>query len=491
MYTDAAIPLRALLYAVALIVSVTLFTRVRSRAARQVFLLAISYALYVAWGAWFLLVLLLSTAMNFLLGHRMQRKPSAGVLWAGLWFNLLLLAVFKYLPGVAVSIPISSLQNFSHLALPLGISFWTFQAMSYLLDLYRGEELDPSFVEFALYMAFFPVAISGPICRLPDMLPQFRSEAPPSRDDKGRGLSRIATGLLMMQVAQLLGKGLVNGQGINAGFDQMRNWSGPDVWCLALGYGLQIFFDFAGYSHIAIGAARLLGFTVPENFARPFASATPSVFWMRWHMSLSFWIRDYVFLPLAMLRREEWWRKLCLLIAMVIFGIWHKGTLLFVLFGCYHGALLILHRQAQQVERRFEWQPSSRWWSVFSWLMTMALVNLGWIFFRAHSLAQAQQMFAALVSPASYTRLALHSSLYLLVVVVALGYAATMIVIDLLEKSARQWQAASGQRSPVAAIAIRDRWVWVAPMWAAACVLVLTLMPHQSRAANVFMYRFF
>ena len=116
------------------------------------------------------------------------------------------------------------------------------------------------------------------------------------------GLCRIATGLLMMQIAQLLGKGILSGQGINAGFDQATNWSGPDVWCLALGYGLQVFFDFAGYSHIAIGAARMLGFTVPENFARPFASTTPSIFWTRWHMSLSFWIRDYVFLPLAMLR---------------------------------------------------------------------------------------------------------------------------------------------------------------------------------------------
>src|SRR5262249_34065204 len=150
-----------------------------------------------------------------------------------------------------------SLQRFSHLILPLGISFWTFQAMSYLLDLYRGEELDPSFVEFALYMAFFPVTVSGPICRLPEMLPQFRSDAPPTRNNRARGLSRIATGVLMMQIARLLGQGVMAGQGINAGFDQVHNLSGPDVWLLTFGYGLQIFFDFAGYSHLAIGAARM------------------------------------------------------------------------------------------------------------------------------------------------------------------------------------------------------------------------------------------
>ena len=117
--------------------------------------------------------------MNFLVGRSMRRKPSLSVLWTGLALNLVLLAFFKYLPGVAVNVPFASLQKFAHLALPLGISFWTFQAMSYLLDLYRGEELDPTLLEFALYMAFFPVAISGPICRLPEMLPQFRSDAAP------------------------------------------------------------------------------------------------------------------------------------------------------------------------------------------------------------------------------------------------------------------------------------------------------------------------
>ncbi len=128
--------------------------------------------------------------------------------------------------------------KFSHLALPLGISFWTFQAMSYLLDLYRGEELDPSFVEFALYMAFFPVTISGPICRMPEMLPQFRSEERISRHDMGRGLCRIATGLLMMQIAQMLGKGILGGEGINGGFDHLTVGAGWmfGVWRLVMVY---------------------------------------------------------------------------------------------------------------------------------------------------------------------------------------------------------------------------------------------------------------
>ena len=291
---------RAFLYGLAIVIVVVGLTRLRSRGARQVLLLALSYVLYVTWGWWFAIVLMASTLINFLIGQRLRRTRSPLALWTGIALNVALLSTFKYVPEIAHSSSIAWLQSFSRVALPLGLSFWTFQAMSYLFDLYGGEDLDPSLLEFALYMAFFPTVISGPICRMPDMLPQFRSAKASSRKEIWGGLSRVATGVLMMQFGQLLGRGFASGNGINAGFDQMTGWSGPDVWCLAVGYGLQLFMDFAGYSHIAIGVARILGFTVPENFARPFTSTTPSMFWTRWHMSLSFWIRDYVFTPLAM-----------------------------------------------------------------------------------------------------------------------------------------------------------------------------------------------
>src|ERR1022692_1679208 len=279
---------RGILYILIFLAVVAIFAKFRSPKIRQSALLAASCALYLSWGLWFGAVLLASIVMNYLVGAWIRRQATAPALTTGLVLNLALLSVFKYLPGIAIALPLSSLQKFGHLALPLGISFWTFQAMSYLFDQYRGEELDPTFFEFALYMVFFPVAISGPICRLPEMLPQFRSEEITPWHDIGRGFSRIATGVLMMQLAQLLGQGILSGDGINSGFDHVTHWSGTDVWCLALGYGLQLFLDFAGYSHIAIGAARALGFTLPENFARPFQSTSPSIFWTRWHMSLSF-----------------------------------------------------------------------------------------------------------------------------------------------------------------------------------------------------------
>jgi alginate O-acetyltransferase complex protein AlgI len=485
--------LRGSLYILFLLIGLLIFAKIRSRRIRQVFLLLASYALYASWGPWFAVVLLSSTVMNFLLGQWLRRKPSLVRLWTGILLNLALLGSFKYLSAAASVLSFASLQRISHLILPLGISFWTFQAMSYLLDLYREEELDPTLFEFALYMVFFPVAISGPICRIPEMLPQFRSENPVLEEDIGRGVSRIATGILMMQLAQVLGKGILSGDGITAAFDHLTRWSGPDVLCLAFGYGLQLFLDFAGYSHIAIGAAKVLGFTLPENFARPFTSTTPSVFWTRWHMSLSFWIRDYVFLPLAVLRREAWWRKLVLIISMILFGLWHKASVLFMLWGCYHGVLLVLHRQWQQLQRRFDWDPPSFVWTPISWISTMTLVSLGWILFRANSLTQVRVMLRALFTPATYLSCFLPATLYMLVIGLALAYAIVLLVIGILDRYSEQRAPDEpASRREILVLIARDRWVWIAPMYALTTLVVVWVVTRgQDAGASPFMYRLF
>ncbi len=406
--------------------------------------------------------------------------------------NLSLLGTFKYLPGIAITIPVSSLQKFAHLALPLGISFWTFQAMSYLFDLYRGEDLNPSFVEFALYMAFFPVTISGPICRMPDMLPQFRSEKSLDWSNIERGLGRVATGVLMMQLARLLGQGILAGDGIDSGYDRITHWSGTDVWCLAFGFGLQLFFDFAGYSHIAIGAAKVLGFTLPENFARPIQSETPSIFWTRWHMSLSFWIRDYVFLPLAILRREIWWRNLALVVAMVLFGLWHKASLLFVIWGCYHGALLVTHRLLQQLQRKFAWDPPAALWIPLSWMTTITLISFGWIFFRANSLIKARQMVSAVLSPASYLSHSVSGSLYLLVLVLGFGYMIVLLGIEALDRYPVGPEAPEDHaRAGIVCLLARKRWLWLPPLYALTLLLVLAVTLTQAPATSQGMYRAF
>jgi alginate O-acetyltransferase complex protein AlgI len=484
--------LRGILYILTFLMAVAIFAKFRSPRVRQVALLAGSGALYLSWGVWFGAVLLASIVMNYFVGEWIRRKLSAVALSSGILLNLVLLGAFKYLPGIAITVPFSSLQKFAHIALPLGISFWTFQAMSYLFDLYRGEELDPSFVEFALYMAFFPVTIAGPICRLPDMLPQFRSENPLVWSDVERGFGRVATGVLMMQLAKLLGQGILAGDGITSGFDRLAHWSGTDVWCLAFGYGLQLFFDFAGYSHIAIGAAKVLGFMLPENFARPFQSTTPSIFWTRWHMSLSFWIRDYVFFPLATLRREVWWRNFVLVLSMVVFGVWHNATLLFAIWGCYHGILLVVHRLVQQMERNFDWEPSPALWTPLSWIVTITLISLGWIFFRASSLAKAGQMLAAVLSPATYRTHLLSGSLYLLILSLGLGYVIVLMMIDALDRcSIRAEARATNAGLGIMAFLARKRWLWIPPLYALTLLLVLAVTLTQGPATSQLMYRAF
>ena len=481
---------RIILYILVFLLSVAILAKVRSARSRQAVLLVGSYVLYSTWGIWFACILLASTVVNYVVGESLRRRPTRLTLAAGILINLTILGSFKYLPEIAIRAPVASLQRFAYLALPLGISFWTFQAMSYLFDLYRGEELDPSFLEFALYMAFFPVAISGPICRVPDMLPQFRAQRATPWSDIGQGIVRIATGALMMQLAKLMGQGVLSGDGINRGFDQLTGWSGADVWCLAFGYGLQLFFDFAGYSHIAIGAAKALGFQVPENFDHPFEATNPSVFWTRWHMSLSFWIRDYLFFPLAVARREMWWRNFVLVLSMVIFGLWHGATVLFLFWGFYHGMLLVLHRLLQQSQRRLNWEPRTVFWTAASWLMTISSISLGWILFRANSSAQARQMLGAVLSPASYGTHFLSGSLYFLVAFLAAGYAAVLVVQKGLERAVVEPQAVES-RSAILVLLARHRWYWIPPLYGLALVVVLIVTHTQGAVASQFMYRRF
>ena len=481
-------------YTLAFLLCLAIFSRAHSRHIRQGTLLIASYVLYLSWGPWFAAVLLTSTVINFIIGKSLRRNPSGLILFFGIFFNLLLLTAFKYLPEVSVHLPFSSLQRFAHLALPLGISFWTFQAMSYLFDLYQGEEMYPNIFEFALYMVFFPVTISGPVCRLSEMLPQFRSEESLRWANVSRGFQRIAIGVFMMQVAKLLGQGILAGDGINSGFDRVGHWTGPDVWCLAFGYGLQLFFDFAGYSHIAIGAAQALGFTLPENFARPFASTSASMFWTRWHMSLSFWIRDYVFFPLMQLRRDLWWRHLCFLISMTLFGLWHKASLLFILWGFYHGVLLILHRQIEGLQRKYDWTPPQIPWTIASWSGTMAAVSLGWIFFRSNSLRQAQAMLAAIFSPATYGGHILSGSLYLLVLAIAFGYAIVVIIGDGLDRqssaairdNASERGTSPGSTLDFTSLLAQWRWFWLAPLYVVALLfLLIVTLSHGTSTAQL------
>jgi len=228
---------------------------------------------------------------------------------------------------------------------------------------------------------------------------------------------------MKLVLAQILSAGLNAGEGVAAGFDQVAGgWGGLDVWLLAFGYGFELFFDFAGYSNIVIGTALLFGIELQENFDRPYLSTSPSIFWTRWHMSLSFWIRDYVFMPLATLRRAKAWRHVALILAMALFGLWHSATGAFLIWGAYQGLLLVGHRQLQQLWRRWNIAPPNWLLSGLGWALTMALIMLGWIFFRSHSVFQAVTMLSAVVSPRSYRHLALRPNFYVVTGLIIAGY---------------------------------------------------------------------
>lgn len=424
----------ALLYVIVIPIfwlAIRCFQAARSR---QTLLLFISYVLYASWSLGFLGLLVSSSLVNYFLGRWLRARKTAGRLWLGILANVVLLGTFKYVPEL---LPLLShtrvAPTLAHMFLPIGISFWTFQALSYLLDTYRGDELEPSLMEFLLYMAFWPTVLSGPICRLSSLLPQFRSTENSTLKDACCGLDRICIGLFMVALGEILANGLHADQGLDYAFRiSARNLSGADVWCLVFGYGFELFFNFAGYSHIVIGVARLFGFELAENFDRPYLSTTPSEFWTRWHMSLSFWIRDYMFLPLVMLNRSKLWRNGALVISMLIFGLWHRGTFLLALWGSYHGILLVLHRQWRELKQRLQWDFSGQLPSLFSWFVTIASVCLGWIFFRSESLMQALAMLHSLTEWSSYLTLTLPHSLYLLVLVLPLGYLATIEIARLI-----------------------------------------------------------
>jgi alginate O-acetyltransferase complex protein AlgI len=407
-------PAQLLAYAVGLLCTAIFVRLARKTASRQIILLTASYIFYGSLGVWFLAVLVSSSLINFFLGHRLRCSRAPYVLWAGILFNLGLLVFFKYLPQTGSALV--------RVVMPVGLSFWTFQALSYLFDLYREEELDPTPVEFCLYMAFAPTVVSGPICRLHEILPQLRHYTEIRRLETLSAIQRIWLGALMIALGQLLGSGIQPGLGIDYGYESARGLHALDAWLLAIGYGFQLFFDFAGYSHVAIGSAHLLGVRVPENFDAPYISTSPSIFWTRWHKSLSFWIRDYLFLPLATMRRGIWWRYSALLFSMIVFGLWHKGSLLFLIWGAYHGSLLVLHRLWQHLLHGLNWRWEGTLQTALSWLVTFSAICLGWIFFRAHDLSGAFRMFAALISPSGYFAPTLPKTLYILAVTLTLGY---------------------------------------------------------------------
>ena len=366
------------------------------RRARPALLLAASYLFYVRWNAWYLVFLLFLTLTDFAIGLRLgtgSPRRKRALLVTGVAFNLAFLASFKYLnfgtSTVAALLGRSDDPWFLALVVPVGISFHTFQSMSYLADVASGRIApERRLWAYALYLAFFPQLLAGPIVRAGLFLRELTAWAPPDADDIERALREIALGLLKkLALADQFAPT------VDAYFGSAPPPPGaPAAWCAAFAFAMQIYFDFSGYSDIAIGSARLFGFDFPENFRRPYLAVSVADFWRRWHISLSTWLRDYLYIPLGGNRNGVPRTYRNLMLTMLLGGLWHGANWTFVAWGGYHGALLAGERANGMATR----QPVRGGARLARTLATFLAVLLGWVLFRAPSFAAAFATYRAM-----------------------------------------------------------------------------------------------
>lgn len=367
-------------------------------------LLAASYFFYACWDWRFVSLILISTVVDFYVGAWLAKTSDARkrkhILYWSIIFNLGFLGFFKYFNFFADSLQVL-LQNMGfeahpttlHIILPVGISFYTFQSMSYTLDIYRREvKPTDSLEDFSLSVAFFPHMVAGPIQRARSLIDQVEQPRTVTRDGIAEGCHLILWGLF---------KKMVIADNLSLTVDKVftsGTYSTSEVILGALGFALQIYGDFSGYTDIARGAARLMGFTLMLNFNLPYFATNPQDFWRRWHISLSTWLRDYLYFSLGGNRKGEARTYLNLLLTMVLGGLWHGASWTFVIWGFYHGSLLCLHRLATQnlplPKLQSSWGQALGKWASIAIMFVFTLY--GWLIFRAVDFPQLWSMTKAL-----------------------------------------------------------------------------------------------
>jgi alginate O-acetyltransferase complex protein AlgI len=376
---------------------------------RKILLLIASYYFYMCWSTKYILVIWGITIVDYLAALMINKSKTPRMrkvcLGISLFCNIGLLVVFKYLnllgslttqvshfAGLGYEAPIF------HLILPVGLSFHTFQAMSYTLDVYEHKApAERNIIDYALYVAFFPQMVAGPIERPNQLLPQFHRD-PTIRFERVRsGLIHTLWGLYKkMVIADALG-GFVSFV-----YGDPRAHVGIDLWIATFAFALQIYCDFSGYSDIALGTARMMGYELRLNFSQPYFSRSIAEFWRRWHISLSTWFRDYVYIPLGGNRVAINLHYRNLAITFLLSGLWHGANLTFVVWGAYHAALLICSQLSANLRStvskvlKLDRLPKTK--ALFQCSFTFSLVTIGWVVFRASNLTSALYILRHLFS---------------------------------------------------------------------------------------------
>ena len=431
------------------------YNALRDWGARKWLLLVASYVFYSAWNPPFLLLLLGSTTLDWLVARRIDaaEDPRRRKLWviATLLINLGVLGYFKYsqflLDNFAAALASAGI-NYAppafDIVLPIGISFYTFQALSYSIDVYR-EKLAPTrdIVAFFAFISFFPQLVAGPIVRARDFIPQIYKTPVVTRAEFGEGLFLVLCGLFKKTVIS----DYISLNFVDRIFDAPLLYTGVENLLGVYGYALQIYCDFSGYSDMAIGIALLLGFRFNVNFDSPYQSATITEFWRRWHISLSSWLKDYLYISLGGNRKGKIRTYINLLITMLLGGLWHGASVSFILWGALHGVALAVHKFVMNHFSSFKPLGSEMkpWRRVIGVLITFHLVCFGWILFRADSMQTVGEVLTQIFTN-------FHPEVFMQFVVGYKGVFVLMVVgyiLHFLPKSAENSLQAVVTRSPL------------------------------------------
>jgi alginate O-acetyltransferase complex protein AlgI len=368
---------------------------------KKVILLTANLYFYAYFDYNLLLLLILSTLITFVIGKKIQYSKSEWsrncFLFLGLAVNISILGIFKYFNFFIESInSLFALNEASistlNIVLPLGVSFYTFRFISYLIDIYRKSTKTCQVFDFLIYGTFFPIIVSGPISKATSFIPQLiRIDV--SSSNLYRGYRLFVIGLfLKVFVADRIA------YYVNFFYENHEIFNSITAWVAVLSYSIQIYCDFAGYSNMAIGIALMIGICVEENFNFPYLAGNISDFWKRWHITLSLWIKDYLYVPLGGSRKGVQRKYINLLITMILCGLWHGPAWTFVLWGFLHGILLVINHCWKGSSYQTIFTHSPRFYSFASWLITFLSVTLCWIVFRSSDVGQAMAIAQKLFS---------------------------------------------------------------------------------------------
>lgn len=372
------------------------FIRRRSRTGMMLYVSAFSLLFFYLANDWLMLILPSLALFSWAATRWMAKQEGSKRKWAItaiVLADLVPLAYFKY-TNFAIDIwnqMVGTNFSFLSIALPIGISFFTFQAISHAVDVYKGKWTeDVTFLEYLFYLSFFPLLMAGPITRAGTLFPQVKKLEPIEEKTIFTGLWLIMLGLLKkLVVADYIA------QYNNWIFDDPTGYSGYENLMGMFGYTVQIYCDFSGYSDISIGLAAMMGITLLDNFNFPYQSLNVTEFWRRWHISLSTWFRDYLYIPLGGNRKGKWRTYLNNFITMLVAGLWHGSTPMFIIWGGLHGIGLMIHKFCKPF---LDTIANSIFVKVFSWLLTFAFVNITWVYFRAESVDAAHTLFLQILT---------------------------------------------------------------------------------------------